>query len=78
MHCKAKSPLVVFKILVESHRTLSFLDSVSGAGVVWLFRNCRDVVSSHPPKFGIRNGIDDLRPFRLAPIYLRENGQLAI
>jgi len=59
---KQRAPLVVFKMLVESQRALSFLETVHGSRVVWLFRNYRDVVNSNLTKFGKRNGIDDLRP----------------
>ena len=57
-----RAPFIVFKMLVESQRALSFLDSVDGSNVLWLFRNYRDTVSSNLTKFGAQNGIDDLRP----------------
>ena len=59
---KQRAPFIVFKMLVESQRARDFLDTVDGARVVWLFRNYRDIVNSNLTKFGIRNGIDDLRP----------------
>jgi hypothetical protein len=59
---KQRAPFIVFKMLVESQRAIDYLDTVDGARVVWLFRNYRDIVNSNLTKFGIRNGIDDLRP----------------
>ena len=59
---KQQAPFIVFKMLVESQRAGDYLDTVDGARVVWLFRNYRDIVSSNLTKFGIQNGIDDLRP----------------
>ncbi|MGI9225475.1 MAG: sulfotransferase domain-containing protein [Woeseiaceae bacterium] len=59
---KQRAPFIVFKMLVESQRARDFLNTVDGARVVWLFRNYRDIVNSNLTKFGIRNGIDDLRP----------------
>jgi len=56
-----RSPLIVFKMLVESQRALEFLETVQGARVLWLFRHYRDVVNSNLNRFGLRNGIDDLR-----------------
>lgn len=59
---KQRVPFIVFKMLVESQRAIDFLNTVDGARVVWLFRNYRDVVNSNLMKFGVGNGIDDLRP----------------
>jgi hypothetical protein len=63
---KQRAPFVIFKMLVESQRALSFLNTVRGSRVVWLLRDYRDVVNSNLTKFGKRNGIDDLRPFTTA------------
>ena len=59
---RERAALVVFKMLVESQRTLEFLQKVPNGRAVWLYRDYRDVVNSNLRKFGTRNGIDDLRP----------------
>ena len=50
-------------MLVESQRTVEFLDTVSNAKAIWLFRNYRDVANSNLNKFGDNNGIRDIGHF---------------
>jgi hypothetical protein len=54
--------LNVVKPLVESHRVAELLTLGEGARALWMFRHYRDVASSNLRRFGIRNGIDNLRP----------------
>ena len=59
---KHKVPLVVLKPLVESQRALMLLENLKGAKVLWMYRHYKDVASSNLKAFGIKNGINDLRP----------------
>lgn len=59
---KSKTPLTVIKPLVESQNAVRLLESFSGSYVLWVYRNYRDVAQSNINKFGILNGINDLRP----------------
>ncbi|MBN1824663.1 MAG: sulfotransferase [Candidatus Eisenbacteria bacterium] len=54
--------LVVLKPIVESQNTPELLDGVPGARALWAFRHYRDVAASNLKKFGIDNGVRDLRP----------------
>lgn len=54
--------LNVVKPLVESHRVSELLHLGGDSVAIWMFRHYRDVASSNLKRFGIRNGIDNLRP----------------
>jgi hypothetical protein len=59
---KVRAPLIVFKPLVESQNTLELLDYFDNSRALWMFRNYRGVAASNIKYFGVRNGIDDIRP----------------
>lgn len=59
---RSGAALNVVKPLVESHRCDELLGLQSGARAIWMFRHHRDVAASNLRRFGIRNGIDNLRP----------------
>ena len=59
---KNKVPLIISKPLVETQNVLKLLDYYGKSKGLWMFRHYRDVVSSNLKKFGIRNGINNLRP----------------
>lgn len=54
--------LVVLKPLVETQNSLKLLDYFAGSKALWMYRHYKDVASSSLKRFGIKNGIDDLRP----------------
>jgi hypothetical protein len=54
--------LNVVKPLVESHRCNDLFDLSDDARAVWMFRHYRDVASSNLRRFGMSNGIENLRP----------------
>lgn len=58
---KDRYPLVVMKPLVESQNTLDLLDYFTDAYSLWMFRHYKDVAASNLKRFGIGNGIKNLR-----------------
>lgn len=58
---KVKSSFVIIKPLVESQNILNLLKNFYGSKAIWMYRNYQDVASSNLKKFGIKNGIKDLR-----------------
>lgn len=59
---KSHAKLIVAKPLVESQRTVEILDFFSSAKAIWQFRYYQDVAASNLKRFGLRNGINNLRP----------------
>jgi hypothetical protein len=59
---KVRAPFIVTKPLVESQNILQLLDYFHNSKAVWMFRNYRGVALSNIKYFGLKNGIDDLRP----------------
>jgi hypothetical protein len=57
-----KAALILLKPLVESQNVLKALNYFRGSKAIWVYRNYRDVVNSNLNKFGINNGINNLRP----------------
>ncbi len=55
-------PLVVLKPLVESQNALTLLEHLPKSRILWMYRHYKDVAASNLRAFGIRNGINDLRP----------------
>jgi hypothetical protein len=53
--------LTVLKPLVESQRAIEFLEFFPGSKALWIYRNYRDVAASNIKRFGLQNGIDDMR-----------------
>lgn len=56
------APLIVAKPLAETQNTLKLLAYFPGAKALFMYRNYMDVASSDLKQFGMRNGIDNLRP----------------
>ncbi|HBH47116.1 MAG TPA: hypothetical protein DDX98_00655 [Bacteroidales bacterium] len=54
-------PIKVIKPLVESQNLDFILDYFKNARAIWIYRNYRDVSLSNIYKFGINNGIKDLK-----------------
>ena len=54
--------LIILKPLVESQNVLKLLDFFEGSKVIWIYRNYTSVILSNLQKFGIKNGINDIRP----------------
>lgn len=59
---KNKAPLVVLKPLVETQNILKLLEYFEGSKALWMYRNFRDVALSNLIHWGIKNGINNLRP----------------
>ncbi len=59
---RQRAPLIVLKPLVESQHTADLLAAFSHGRAVWMLRHYRNVAHSNLRKFGMHNGIDDLRP----------------
>lgn len=54
--------LIVLKPLVESQNILELLGYFEGSSALWMYRDYRDVALSNLGLFGMRNGIEDLKP----------------
>lgn len=59
---KVKTGLIILKPLVETQNILKLLRYFKGSRALWMFRHYQDVVSSNLKRFGIGNGINNLRP----------------
>ncbi len=59
---KDKAPFTILKPLVESQNTNKMLDFFGSSQALWVYRNYKDVASSNLIKFGIENGIRNLKP----------------
>jgi hypothetical protein len=57
-----KAPLIVLKPLVESQNVPELLSYFDNSLALWMFRNYKDVALSNIKRFGVPNGINDLRP----------------
>lgn len=55
-------PFVVLKPLVESQNTPDLLTTFPEAKAIWMFRHFKDVARSNLKRFGVRNGITNLKP----------------
>ena len=53
--------LTVVKPLVESQRAIELLEFFPESKALWIYRNYRDVAASNIARFGLQNGIDDVR-----------------
>lgn len=60
-----RAPLVVMKPLVETQQADHILQHFSDAKAIWMYRHFLDVASSNLAHFGIRNGINNIRPIAL-------------
>jgi hypothetical protein len=56
------APLKVVKPIVESQHADRLLSHFSRCKVLWMFRHYEEVVASDLKKFGLGNGIENLRP----------------
>ncbi len=54
-------PLVVLKPLVETQNSCQLLDFFDGSKALWMYRDYRDVALSNLRRFGLQNGIKNLR-----------------
>lgn len=59
---RSRVPVVVIKPLLDSQRTSDLLEYFPRCVVLWMFRHFKAVAESNLRRFGIRNGIDDLKP----------------
>ncbi|QTA91882.1 sulfotransferase family protein [Desulfonema magnum] len=59
---KDKAPVIVLKPLVETQNSLNLLDYFPNSGALWMYRNYKDVAASNLRRFGLKNGINNLRP----------------
>lgn len=59
---KEKSSFIVLKPLVESQYIDRILNNLKNSKAIWVYRNYKDVASSHITKFSVNNGINNLRP----------------
>jgi hypothetical protein len=57
-----RAPFIVIKPLVESQNTPELLSYFDNSTALWMFRGYKDVASSNIKHFGMKNGINDLRP----------------
>jgi len=59
--CASRFPLVVMKPLVETQNTHQLLNYFPGAKALWMYRDYNDVAMSNIHRFGLQNGINNLR-----------------
>ncbi len=57
----SRFPLVVLKPLVETQNAQYLLDFFSGSKALWMYRDYSDVALSNIRRFGLHNGIKNLR-----------------
>lgn len=60
--CKQRPSFIILKPLVETQNILQLLQCHEGSSALWMYRNYRDVASSNLKRFGLKNGINNLRP----------------
>lgn len=58
---ESRHPLVVLKPLVESQRAPELLDALPDSRGLWMFRHYADVAQSNLARFGLGNGLRNLR-----------------
>lgn len=58
----SRPSLVVLKPLVESQHALKLIDCFNNSRALWVYRPYRDVALSNLQRWGLKNGINDLRP----------------
>lgn len=54
--------LIILKPLVETQNSLKLLDYFENSKALWLYRHYKDVALSNLTRFGVENGINNLRP----------------
>lgn len=59
---RTSAPFLVLKPLVESQNAPELLDYFPSARAIWVYRDYRDVAASNLNKFGVANGVDDVKP----------------
>lgn len=59
---RVRAPLVVTKSLVETQNVRTLLDYFPGSRALFVYRRYAAVAQSDLVKFGVRNGIDNIRP----------------
>jgi hypothetical protein len=60
-----KAPLIVLKPLVETQNIIGLMDHFKNSKTLWMYRYYKDVAISNIRKFGIKNGIMDLKPIAM-------------
>jgi hypothetical protein len=60
------SPIKVLKPLVESQNVSKMINHFNNSKALWIYRDFKDVALSNTKKFGIKNGINDLKQIRNA------------
>jgi len=58
---RERFPLIVLKPLVEAQNAAKLLGAFPNSRAVWMYRHYKDVANSNLRKFGLDNGIKDLR-----------------
>jgi hypothetical protein len=53
--------IMILKPIVESQNSIKLLDCFKNSKAIWIYRNFKDVVLSNARKFGMKNGIKDLK-----------------
>ncbi len=56
------APLIVIKPIQDSQNASELLAYFEKAKAIWLYRHYKDVASSNIRKWGLQNGVNDLRP----------------
>ncbi|MDL1979634.1 MAG: sulfotransferase domain-containing protein [Deltaproteobacteria bacterium] len=59
---KNRAPLIILKPLVETQNILKLLSYFEGSKALWMYRHYKDVTMSNLKRFGVKNGINNLRP----------------
>jgi hypothetical protein len=59
---KDRPALVILKPLVESQNAVKLLDYFKNSKALWVYRHYGDVTLSNLEKWGLKNGINNLRP----------------
>lgn len=59
---KGRAPFIILKPLVESQNILKLLQYFDNSKALWMFRDYKDVALSNLNHFGIKNGLNNLRP----------------
>ena len=54
-------PLIVLKPLVETQNAVQLLEYFPASRAIWMYRHYKDVAASSVRRFGLENGIKDLR-----------------
>jgi len=56
------APFIIIKPLVESQNIISLLEFFLNSKAIWVYRNYKDVALSDIKRFGLKNGIENIKP----------------